>query len=137
MKYRILTLNNIRARGLERLPRDRYEVASGLERPDAILVRSADMHGSAIPETLRAVGRAGAGVNTIPVADLSRRGIPVFNAPGANANAVKELVLASLFLAVRNVCQAWAFTHLSTSPAMYQPNVGGVLSIEPSAAIAW
>jgi len=109
MKYRILTLNNISPRGLERLPRDRYEVASGLERPDAILVRSADMHGTAIPDTVRAVGRAGAGVNNIPVADLSRRGIPVFNAPGANANAVKELVLASLFLAVRNVCQAWAF----------------------------
>jgi D-3-phosphoglycerate dehydrogenase / 2-oxoglutarate reductase len=109
MKYRILTLNNISARGLERLPRDRYEVASGLERPDAILVRSADMHGAAIPDTVRAVGRAGAGVNNIPVADLSRRGIPVFNAPGANANAVKELVLASLFLAARNVCQAWAF----------------------------
>jgi len=109
MKYRILTLNNISARGLERLPRDRYEVASGLEHPDAILVRSADMHGTAIPDTVRAVGRAGAGVNNIPVADLSRRGIPVFNAPGANANAVKELVLASLFLAVRNVCQAWAF----------------------------
>jgi D-3-phosphoglycerate dehydrogenase len=109
MKYRILTLNNISARGLERLPRDRYEVASGLERPDAILVRSADMHGTAIPDTVRAVGRAGAGVNNIPVADLSRRGIPVFNAPGANANAVKELVLASLFLAARNICQAWAF----------------------------
>ena len=109
MKYRILTLNNISARGLERLPGDRYEVASGLERPDAILVRSADMHGTAIPDTVRAVGRAGAGVNNIPVADLSRRGIPVFNAPGANANAVKELVLASLLLAARNICQAWAF----------------------------
>ncbi len=109
MRYRILTLNNISARGLERLPRDRYEVASGLERPDAILVRSADMHGAAIPQTVLAVGRAGAGVNNIPVADLSRRGIPVFNSPGANANAVKELVLASLFLAARNVCQAWAF----------------------------
>jgi D-3-phosphoglycerate dehydrogenase len=109
MKYRILTLNNISARGLERLPRDRYEVASGLERPDAILVRSADMHGLGLPDTVRAVGRAGAGVNNIPVTDLSRRGIPVFNAPGANANAVKELVLASLLLAARNVCQAWAF----------------------------
>jgi D-3-phosphoglycerate dehydrogenase / 2-oxoglutarate reductase len=109
MKYRILTLNNISARGLERLPRDRYEVASGLERPDAILVRSADMHGLGLPDTVRAVGRAGAGVNNIPVAELSRRGIPVFNAPGANANAVKELVLASLFIAARNVCQAWAF----------------------------
>jgi D-3-phosphoglycerate dehydrogenase len=109
MRYRILTLNNLSARGLERLPRDRYEVASGLDRPDAILVRSADMHGMTIPETVRAVGRAGAGVNNIPVAQLSRRGIPVFNAPGANANAVKELVLASLFLAARNICQAWVF----------------------------
>jgi len=109
MKYRILTLNNISARGLERLPRDRYEVASGLERPDAILVRSADMHGLRLPDSVRAVGRAGAGVNNIPVAELSRRGIAVFNAPGANANAVKELVLASLLLAARNICQAWAF----------------------------
>ncbi|MGA7541300.1 MAG: phosphoglycerate dehydrogenase [Steroidobacteraceae bacterium] len=109
MKYRILTLNNISARGLERLPRDRYEVASGLERPDAILVRSADMHGLRLPDTVRAVGRAGAGVNNIPVAELSRRGIPVFNAPGANANAVKELVLAALLLAARNICQAWTF----------------------------
>ena len=109
MKYRILTLNNISARGLERLPRERYEVASGLERPDAILVRSADMHGLPIADTVRAVGRAGAGVNNIPVAELSRRGIPVFNAPGANANAVKELVLASLLLAARNICQAWTF----------------------------
>ena len=114
MKYRILTLNNISARGLERLPRDRYEVASGLERPDAILVRSADMHGLSLPETVRAVGRAGAGVNNIPVAELSRRGIPVFNSPGANANAVKELVLASLLLAARNICQAWAFARATS-----------------------
>src|SRR5579863_833697 len=114
MKYRILTLNNISARGLERLPRDRYEVASGLERPDAILVRSADMHGTAIPDTVRAVGRAGAGVNNIPVADLSRRGIPVFNTPGANANAVKELVLAGLLLAARNLGPAWLFARALT-----------------------
>jgi D-3-phosphoglycerate dehydrogenase / 2-oxoglutarate reductase len=110
MRYRILTLNNISTRGLERLPRERYEIASGLDRPDAILVRSSDMHGTAIPDTVRAVGRAGAGVNNIPVAELSKRGIPVFNAPGANANAVKELVLASLFLAARNICPAWDFS---------------------------
>ena len=109
MRHRILTLNNISARGLERLPRERYEIASNLEQPDAILVRSADMHGMPIPDSLRAVGRAGAGVNNIPVAELSRRGIPVFNAPGANANAVKELVLAGLLLAARNICGAWAF----------------------------
>ena len=110
MRYRILTLNNISARGLERLPRDRYEIASDLERPDAILVRSADMHGAPIADSVRAVGRAGAGVNNIPVAELSKRGIPVFNSPGANANAVKELVLAGLFLAARNICPAWQFS---------------------------
>jgi len=109
MAYRILTLNNISLRGLERLPRDRYEVASGLEQPHGVLVRSADMHKWAVPASLLAVARAGAGTNNIPVAALSARGVPVFNAPGANANAVKELVLAGLFLAARNICQAWQF----------------------------
>jgi D-3-phosphoglycerate dehydrogenase len=110
MRYRILTLNNISARGLERLPRERYEIAADLERPEAILVRSSDMHKTAIADSVRAVGRAGAGVNNIPVAELSKRGIPVFNSPGANANAVKELVLAGLFLAARNICPAWSFS---------------------------
>jgi len=114
MRYRILTLNNISARGLERLPRDRYEIAPDVEKPDAILVRSADMHAIAIPDTVLAVGRAGAGVNNIPVAELSKRGIPVFNSPGANANAVKELVLAGLFLAARNICPAWSFARSQT-----------------------
>src|SRR6202035_271663 len=91
-------------------PRDRYEVSSDLDRPDAILVRSADMHANPISDSVRAVGRAGAGVNNIPVAELSKRGIPVFNSPGANANAVKELVLAGLFLAARNICPAWSFS---------------------------
>lgn len=109
MGYRILTLNNISVRGLERLPRDRYEIASEIGKPDAILVRSADMHAMQIPETVLAVGRAGAGTNNVPVAALSKRGVPVFNAPGANANAVKELVVAALFLAARNICQAWDF----------------------------
>lgn len=108
-RFRVLTLNDISVRGLERLPRERYEVASGLSCPDAILVRSADMHGMAIPDSVRAIARAGAGVNNIPVDAMSRRGIVVFNAPGANANAVKELVLAALFLAARNICQAWDF----------------------------
>ena len=107
--YKILTLNNISVRGLERLPRDRYEVASEIGHPDAILLRSADMHTMEIPESVRAVARAGAGTNNVPVAQLSQRGIPVFNAPGANANAVKELVLAGMFLAARNICQAWAY----------------------------
>jgi D-3-phosphoglycerate dehydrogenase / 2-oxoglutarate reductase len=108
-QYRILTLNNISPRGLDRLPRERFEVASDLDQPDAILVRSADMHKTTVPTSVLAIGRAGAGTNNIPVAELSKRGIPVFNAPGANANAVKELVLAGLFLAARNICQAWSF----------------------------
>ncbi len=114
MRYRILTLNNISARGLERLPRERYEVAADLERPDAILVRSGDMHETPIPESVIAVGRAGAGVNNIPIAEFSKRGIPVFNTPGANANAVKELVLAGLLIAARNICPAWAFARSLT-----------------------
>jgi len=109
MGYRILTLNNISARGLERLPRERYEVASEIAEPHGLLVRSADMHGMQIPDSVLAVARAGAGTNNIPVAALARRGVPVFNSPGANANAVKELVLAGLFLAARNICQAWAY----------------------------
>jgi len=109
MSFRVLTLNSISVRGLERLPRDRYEVASEVGHPQAILVRSADMHGMEIPPTVLAVARAGAGTNNIPVAALSARGIPVFNAPGANANAVKELVLAGLLIAARNICHAWEF----------------------------
>jgi D-3-phosphoglycerate dehydrogenase len=109
MSYKILTLNNISVRGLERLPRDLYEVASEIGHPDAILLRSADMHSMEIPESVLAVARAGAGTNNVPVVKLGRRGIPVFNAPGANANAVKELVLAGLFLASRNICQAWGY----------------------------
>jgi D-3-phosphoglycerate dehydrogenase / 2-oxoglutarate reductase len=109
MPYRILTLNSISPRGLARLPRERYEVGADVERPDAILLCSADTHGMPIPPGLWAVGRAGTGVNNIPVAQLSARGIPVFNAPGANANAVKELVLAGLLLAARNIGPAWLF----------------------------
>src|SRR5262249_39801811 len=108
-RYRILTLNNIAARGLERLPAERYEVGAQLATPDAILVRSAGLHQATIAASVRAIGRAGAGVNNIPVAAMSARGIPVFNTPGANANAVKELVLAGLLLAARNLGPAWLF----------------------------
>ncbi|MEW6647221.1 MAG: phosphoglycerate dehydrogenase [Pseudomonadota bacterium] len=108
--YKILTLNNISVAGLERLPRDRYEVASEIQHPDAILVRSHKMHDMDIPASLKAVGRAGAGVNNIPVDKMSARGIPVFNAPGANANAVKELVIAGMLIACRNICAAWDFS---------------------------
>lgn len=107
--FKILTYNNIAAVGLDRFPREGYEVASEIQHPDAILLRSFDMHGLEIPDTLKAVGRAGAGVNNIPVAEYTRRGIPVFNAPGANANAVKELVIAGMLLAARRICPAWDY----------------------------
>jgi D-3-phosphoglycerate dehydrogenase len=110
MGFRILTLNNISVRGLERMPRDSYEVSAQIGEPHAVMVRSADMHKIPIAPSVLAVARAGAGVNNIPVDTLTKRGIPVFNTPGANANAVKELVLAALFLAARNICQAWAYT---------------------------
>jgi len=104
--YKVLTLNNIAVEGLRHFPRDRYEVASEIGHPDAIILRSHNMHEMDIPATLTAVGRAGAGVNNIPIDKMSARGIPVFNAPGANANAVKELVVAGLLIAARNLCDA-------------------------------
>ncbi|HSY04791.1 MAG TPA: phosphoglycerate dehydrogenase [Steroidobacteraceae bacterium] len=109
MILRILTLNNISSSGLSRFPAERYAVGADIERPDAILVRSADLHELGIGREVRAIGRAGAGVNNIPVEEMSRRGVAVFNTPGANANAVKELVLGSLFLAARNLGAAWQF----------------------------
>ena len=107
---KILTLNNISPVGLERFPRDAYEVASEIQHPDAILLRSFNMHEMQLPESVKAIGRAGAGVNNIPVDRMSKAGIPVFNAPGANANAVKELVVAGMLIASRNLCQAWDFS---------------------------
>jgi D-3-phosphoglycerate dehydrogenase / 2-oxoglutarate reductase len=109
MSFRILTLNQISARGLARLPADRYQIGADLSDPDAILVRSAELHDTLIAASVRAIGRAGVGVNNIPVDDMSRRGVPVFNTPGANANAVKELVLAGLLIAARNIGPAWLF----------------------------
>lgn len=107
--YKILTLNNISVVGLERFGRDRYEVASDMSAPDAIILRSYKMHDMDIPASVQAIGRAGAGVNNIPVARMSEQGVPVFNAPGANANAVKELVVAGMLVAARNVCQAYGY----------------------------
>ena len=104
--FKILTLNQIAVEGLRHLPRERYEVASEIAHPDAIIVRSFNMHDMEIPETVAAIGRAGAGVNNIPIDAMSARGVPVFNAPGANANAVKELALAGLLIAARNICDA-------------------------------
>ena len=116
MTFKILTLNNISVRGLERLPRDRYEVASEIGHPDAVMLRSADMHQMTLSPSVKAIARAGAGTNNIPVAKYSKLGVPVFNAPGANANAVKELVIAGMFLAARNICQAWEYVRNLEAP---------------------
>ena len=107
--YKILTLNNISVAGLDRLPRDHFEVASEIAHPDAILVRSFKMHDMEIPGTVKAIGRAGAGTNNIPVQRMTESGVVVFNAPGANANAVKELVVAGMLIAARNIAQAWTY----------------------------
>ena len=108
---KVQTLNNISPIGLEKLPRGSYEVVSEVTNPDAILVRSAKMHGMEIGDNLKAVGRAGAGVNNIPLDKMSEKGVVVFNAPGANANAVKELVISSMLLSSRNICQAWHYVN--------------------------
>ncbi|CAC9433489.1 D-3-phosphoglycerate dehydrogenase (EC [uncultured Gammaproteobacteria bacterium] len=108
---KIQTLNNISSVGLKQLPAKDYEVATEITNPDAILVRSARMHELEIGDNLKAVGRAGAGVNNIPLDKMSDKGVVVFNAPGANANAVKELVISSMLLASRNICQAWDYVN--------------------------
>lgn len=105
MANRILTLNQISLKGLERLPRDRYEIASEFAQPDAILLRSYKLQEADIPQSVLAIARAGAGVNNIPVAACTARGIPVFNSPGANANAVKELVATGLLLGSRGIIE--------------------------------
>lgn len=104
--FKVLTLNNIAVEGLRRLPRERYEVASEISHPDAILLRSHNMHDMDIPDTVAAIGRAGAGTNNIPCDELAGRGVPVFNAPGANANAVKELVIGGMLMGARNLGNA-------------------------------
>src|SRR6187402_1805222 len=101
--FRIRTYNSIAKAGLAKLSADRYIVAANLDQPDAFLLRSQSLHDEAVPESLVAVARAGAGVNNIPLQNYSHRGIVVLNTPGANANAVKELVAAALFLSSRNI----------------------------------
>lgn len=107
--FNIRTYNNISDKGLSRLPADTYSVSDDADNPDAIILRSARLHDIEIPETLRAVGRAGAGTNNVPVDRMSDQGVVVFNAPGANANAVKELVIVGMLLACRNIVQAWEY----------------------------
>ncbi|MBK8069704.1 MAG: phosphoglycerate dehydrogenase [Rhodanobacteraceae bacterium] len=107
--FKIRTYNKISVSGTSRLPQGRYEIGDNVDAPDAILVRSADLHKIPVNPELKAVARAGAGTNNVPVTELSKRGIVVFNAPGANANAVKELVLAGMLMAVRNLREATEF----------------------------
>jgi D-3-phosphoglycerate dehydrogenase len=117
--HKILTLNNISPVGLEKLPKTLYDFGPEIEDPEAIILRSYKMHDMEIPGSLIAVGRAGAGVNNIPVDKLTEMGIPVFNAPGANANAVKELVIAGMLMAFRNITSAWDYVRKldSSDPA--------------------
>ena len=114
--FKIRTYNKISVSGTSRLPQGRYEIGDNVDAPDAILVRSADLHKIPVNPELKAVARAGAGTNNVPVTELSKRGVVVFNAPGANANAVKELVLAGMLMAVRNLREATEFVR-SLDPA--------------------
>ena len=112
--YKVLTLNNIAVEGLRHLPRERYEVASEIAHPDAIMLRSHNMHDMDIPDTVAAIGRAGAGTNNIPCDEMAARGVPVFNAPGANANAVKELVIGGMLMGARNLGNAGEYVKTLT-----------------------
>lgn len=120
--FKVLTLNQISVKGLERLPRDSYEIASEFNTPDAILLRSHKLQASDIGESVKAIARAGAGVNNIPVAACTERGIPVFNTPGANANAVKELILSALTLGSRGILEGINYvstlTHMNDAAEM-------------------
>jgi D-3-phosphoglycerate dehydrogenase len=108
-KFEVLVLNQVAQHGLKRFAPERYALVKESKAPDVVLVRSYDLHGMDFGAHLKAVARAGAGTNNIPVAELSKRGVPVFNAPGANANAVKELVLAGMLMAARNLVPAVRF----------------------------
>lgn len=107
--YTIKTIDNISHVGLSQFPDDKYKIEKDSHEADAILVRSSLLHNMELPKNLKIIGRAGAGVNNIPVNELTTQGIPVLNTPGANANAVKELVITGMLLASRNICQAWQF----------------------------
>jgi D-3-phosphoglycerate dehydrogenase / 2-oxoglutarate reductase len=117
--FKIRTYNKISVKGLERFPRGGFEVGSDIAHPDAFLIRSQSLHGMDVPPSLLAVARAGAGVNNVPVGDYGKRGVVVFNTPGANANAVKELVLAGMLLASRGILPGLEYVRsLSSSPVM-------------------
>jgi D-3-phosphoglycerate dehydrogenase len=122
--FKVRTYNQISVKGLERFPRQHYEVGSDIGHPDAYLLRSQKLQGQEVPDTLLAAARAGAGVNNVPVADYSKRGVVVFNTPGANANAVKELVMAGMLLATRGILSGLVYvqslTHISDAAEMSQ-----------------
>jgi D-3-phosphoglycerate dehydrogenase len=126
--FRIQTLNKISPLGLDLFPRDKYEVASDIPNPDAILVRSADMNGTEIPSSVLAIARAGAGYNNIPVQKCSESGVAVFNTPGANANAVKELTLAALLISSRNIVGGINWTTSSAD----KPDIADLVEKEKS-----
>jgi len=112
--YKVKTYNQISSKGLDRFSRDRYEISSEISQPDAILVRSQKLHDEPIPDSLKAIARAGAGVNNIPIQKCTEKGIVVFNTPGANANAVKELVLSGLLLSSRGIIQGLEYVQSLT-----------------------
>lgn len=113
--YKVRTYNQISVKGLERFPRQSFEVGSSISQPDAFLLRSQKLQGVEVPKSLLAAARAGAGVNNVPIAEYSKLGIVVFNTPGANANAVKELVMAGMLLATRGILPGVAYVNSLTS----------------------
>jgi len=121
--YKVLKLNKIATEGIDSFPSDSYTVGDDITNPDAIILRSFDMHSMDIPSSLKAVGRAGSGVNNIPIKKLSAMAIPVFNAPGANSNAVKELVIAAILICARNIHQAIGFVEASENPEDFKQRI--------------
>ena len=109
--FKVKTYNEISSHGFDRLSDAGYEYSSDIPNPDAIMLRSFKLHDVELDDSVKAIGRAGAGVNNIPVEKMSERGIVVFNAPGANANAVKELVIAGMLMAARNIIPAWQYAN--------------------------
>jgi len=120
--FKIKTYNTISIKGLSRFPREKYEVASDIGSPDAYILRSHKLHGEALPETVKAVARAGAGTNNVPVEEYTKKGVVVFNSPGANANAVKELVLSGMLLSSRGILPGMQYvqglTHMTDADEM-------------------
>jgi D-3-phosphoglycerate dehydrogenase len=122
--FKVQIFNKIAKVGLNQFPTELYEVSPEIQLPDAILVRSQSLHDMQIPESVKVIGRAGAGVNNIPVAQMTRLGVPVFNTPGANANAVRELVLAGMLIASRHLCAAWDYArHLKGDDALLNETI--------------